>query len=173
MSEVAEKSSKAAAKASAVAAAPAVPAKARAVVVDPQRMKVAEYVRREWVVTAEEGTSVDDILHPGYWAHMARDMSMYDRIEVRIDTGEFLLELLVKNKGPNWAQVALLQHHDLVGVGADEAAALEEIDILFKGPIRKWCAIRKSDGEVLQDKFESKLAAGSYAAQYEISVLAR
>lgn len=167
MSEVADKSSKAAAP------APAAPAKARAVVVDPQRMQVAEYVRREWVVTAEEGTSVDDIVHPGYWTHMARQLALYDRIEVRIDTGEFLLELLVKSVGPNWAQVAVLHHHDLAGVAADESDARSELEVLFKGPIRKWSVVRKSDGDILHEKEETKLAASNWAAQYESTILAR
>jgi hypothetical protein len=167
MSEVTEKTSK-------TPQAPEVPPKARAVVVDPQRMQVAEYVRREWVVTAEEGTSIDDIVHPGYWAHMARQLALYDRIEVRIDTGEFLLELVVKSVGPNWAQVAVLQHHKLVGVADEETSnSHSELDVKFKGPIRKWCVVRKSDDEILHEKEESKLAASTWAAQYESTILGR
>jgi len=170
MAEVADKSVKIAQ----APAAPAAPTKPRAVVIDPQRMKIAEYVRNEWVVTAEEGTSVDDIVHPGYWAHMARQLSLYDRIEVRIDTGEFLLELLVKSVGPNWAQVAVLQHHQLVGVADDKTSeAHSELDVKFKGPIRKWCVVRKSDDEILHEKEESKLAASTWAAQYESTILGR
>lgn len=166
MTEVADKTSK-------IAKAPAAPTKARAVVVDPQRMQVAEYVRREWVVTAEEGTSIDDIVHPGYWAHMARQLAMYDRVEVRIDTGEFLLELLVKAVGPNWAQVAVLHHHDLTGAATEEADAHSELEVKFKGPIRKWCVLRKSDSEILHEKEESKLAASTWAEQYESTILGR
>lgn len=169
MTEVADKTIKGAQ----APAAASTPSKQRAVVIDPQRMQVAEYGRREWVVTAEEGTSVDDIVHPGYWAHMARQLALYDRIEVRIDTGEFLLELLVKSVGPNWAQVAVLQHHDLAGVAAEESDARSELEVKFKGPIRKWCVVRKADGEILHEKDESKLAAANWSAQYESTILAR
>lgn len=177
MSETAEKS-KAAVKAPApektaseVAAAPA--AKKRAVVVDPQRMQNAEYLRRDWVCTAEEGTTVDDLLDPGYWSHVATQLTMYDRIEVRIDSGEYLLELLVKEAGRNWAQVALLHHHDLAGKVTTGEAVTADFDAVFKGPLRKWCAIRKSDSVALHEKMETKAQALEWISGYERTILAR
>jgi hypothetical protein len=147
--------------------------KKRAVVLDPQRMQTAEYVRRDWVCTAEEGTTVDDVLDPSYWVHVSGGLTMYDRIEVRIDSGEYLLELLVKQAGRNWAQVALLHHHDLAGKVTTGEAVTDEFDPLFKGPLRKWCAMRKSDGAVMQDKLESKALALEWISSYERTILAR
>lgn len=167
MTEVADK----AAQAATTGEAPA--AKKRAVVLDPQRMQTAEYVRRDWVCTAEEGTTVDDVLEPAYWAHIARQLTMYDHIEVRVDTGEFLLELLIKQVGPNWAQVVLLHHHDLAGTAAPGAAVGEEFEALFKGPLRKWCAFRKSDNALLVEKIESKALVLEWIASYERTILAR
>lgn len=170
MTEVADKTSKTATEAAA-AVNPA-PAR-RAVVVDPQRMQTAEYVRRDWVCTAEEATTVNDILDPSYWCHVAGQLTAYDRIEVRIDTGEFLLELLVKQCGRNWAQVALLHHHDLVGKVQTGAAAGDEFDVLWKGPLLKWCVIRKSDKQALEQKMASKEAGLAWVTAYENTILAR
>ncbi len=149
------------------------PVPRRAVVVDPQRMQSAEYVRRDWVCTAEEGTTIDDILDPGYWAHIAGKLTIYDRIEVRIDSGEYLLELLVKQTGKNWAQMALLHHHDLVGKVITGAATAEEFEPVFKGPLRKWCVMRKSDGALLEEKLEGKAQALAWISSYETTILAR
>lgn len=171
MTEVADKPSKTAAIAKAPEAAKT--AKGRAVVIDPQRMQSAEYLRRDWVCTAEEGTTVEDLLDPAYWSHIAGQLTMYDHIEVRIDSGEFLLELLVKEAGKNWAQVALLHHHDLAGTVKTGEAPSEEFEALFKGPVRKWCAIRKADGVALHDKMESKAQALEYISGYERTILAR
>ena len=173
MSETAEKT-KTPAKAAEPKAAPeaAAPAK-RAVVLEPQRMKGAEFERRDWVCTAEEGTTVDDILSPGYWSHLAGQLTPYDRIEMRVDTGEYLLELLVKQTGRNWAQVALLHHHDLVGDVKTGEAVGEEFEALWKGPLLKWCAIRKSDRQILEQRMATKEAAQAWIATYERTVLAR
>jgi len=168
MSETAEKTKP-------VAAAPAEikTEKKRAVVVDPQRMQSAEYVRREWVCTAEEGTTADDVIDPGYWAHIAAQLTIYDRIEVRVDTGEYLLELLVKDVGRNWAQVAVLHHHDLAGKVKTGQAMEAEFEALFKGPQRKWCVIRKSDAKVLEERLADKTAALAWISNYESTILAR
>jgi hypothetical protein len=154
------------------AAAAAAPKK-RFVVVDPQRMQGAEYLRNEWICTAEEGTLVEDVLDPGYWAHIAGKLTVYDRIEVRVDTGEWLLELLVKSLGRNWAQVALLHHHDLAGKVITAEAPSDEFEAVYKGTLRKWCVMRKSDNAVLHEKAESKAGALEWLAGYERTVLQR
>ena len=60
----------------------------RAVILNPQRRGLAEQMRQDWVVNAEEGTSVQDVLDPSYWAHIAAELQQYDHIEVRLETGE-------------------------------------------------------------------------------------
>lgn len=173
MTETLDKASKAKdEKKIAAAPAPEAPKKARAVVVDPQRMQEAEYLRRDWVCTAEECTAVEDLLHPGYWSHVASQLKIYDHIEVRIDTGEFLLELLVKDCGRNWAQVVLLHHHDLVDPKREGSAVSVEIEPQFKGPLRKWCAIRLSDSAPLHEKMETKAQALEWISSYERTILA-
>ena len=144
----------------------------RNLMLDPQRIQNAEYLRRDWVCTAEEGTTVDDILAPSYWCHIASQMGIYDRIEVRIDTGEFMLELLVKEVGRNWAQVVILHEHDLTSK-VDAEAVTDAYEAKFKGSLLKWCVIRKQDNQILQDKLEGKPAALAWIDTYQRTIVGR
>ena len=82
--------------------------KKRVVILNPSRLQGAEYARQDWVVNAEEGTKISDVLDPAYWAHTSAQMKPYDRIEVRLETGEWILELLVLSADRNWARVQVL-----------------------------------------------------------------
>lgn len=141
----------------------------RAVILMPARMSHAEFVRQDWVATAEEGTTIEDVLNPNYWSNMSAQMKPYDRIEVRVDTGEWLLELLVMNTDRNWASVVVLHQHDLQ---PEDAAAdvPNDFEPKFRGPMHKWCVMRKADKEVLESKLESKLAAEEWIRRYEQTI---
>lgn len=140
-------------------------AEKRAVVLDEPRMKSAEYERTTYVVNAAEGTSVGDVLEPGYWAHVAPMLRPYDRIEVRVDTGEWLLELLVLGCDRNWAQVFVLHKYDIEAV-ADEMPSAKKHKVEFKGPQLKYCVIRLADNEIIF-KGMSKADAFSEMARHE------
>lgn len=144
-------------------------AQKRAVILMPARMSHAEFVRQDWVATAEEGTTIEDVLDPNYWSNMAAQMKPYDRIEVRVDTGEWLLELLVMNTDRNWASVVVLHQHDLQPEDG-EVAVPEAFAAKFRGPLHRWCVVRKSDNEVLESKLESKEAASEWIRRYEQTI---
>ena len=80
---------------------------------NPQRMQLAEQWRQDWVVNAEEGTTVDDVLNPTYWASVATQFQVFDKIEVRLETGEWILELIVMSVGRTHATVYLAKRYDL------------------------------------------------------------
>lgn len=138
----------------------------RSVVVPEQRMNSAEYWRRDWVVNAEEGTTKDDILKPDYWALVSYKMHPYDRIELRLETGEWIAELLVVQAERTFAKVVLLHFHELVS-----ANSLPEVPSKFriewKGPQHKHAVIRVSDSVVLKNGFDSKDKARDWLTNYE------
>lgn len=142
------------------------PAEKRAVILNPQRHGLREQLRQDWVVNAENGTKIDDVLDPQYWAHVSALMQPYDRIEVLQETGEWMLELLVINTGRNWAQVHVLHKHDLEQRAESMPAALKH-KIEWKGPQLKFCVIRIADSEVIQKELASKVAAAEWLAGYE------
>jgi hypothetical protein len=135
-------------------------------ILNPQRMGLAEHLRQQWMVNAEEGTTVEDVLDPQYWSHMAAQLQPYDRIDVLLETGEWLLELLVINRGRNWAQIHLLHKYDLEQ-RSETMPAAQKHRIEWKGPQRKHAVIRIADSQVIQDGFSSKLEAGVWLANHE------
>lgn len=138
----------------------------RVVILNPQRMSLAEQVRQDWVVNAEHGTTMADVLDPQYWAHMASQMQPWDRVDVRLETGEWLMELLVINTGRNWAQVHVLNQHQLEQ-RAETMPAAQKHKIEWKGPQHKWCVIRLADNEMIERGKASKEEAGQWLAAYE------
>lgn len=141
----------------------------RALMLGEQRMELAEYLRQDWVATAEAGTLIDDVIDPGYWSHMASKMKLYDRIEVRMDTGDWLLELLVLDVGRNWARVVILHQHDLQPADG-ESFVPDRFTPKFRGPVLKWSVIRAADSHVLIDKLETKQAAVEWIDRYEKNI---
>lgn len=141
-------------------------AEKRAVFLDPQRMGLAEHRRQDWVVNAAAGTTREDVLNPQYWAHMAAQMQPYDRIDVRLETGEWMLELLVGGVGRNWAQVHLLHQHELTKI-ADAMPRAQLHIVEWKGPQRKWAVIRLSDGAIIQDGKQSRAEAQAWMEHHE------
>jgi hypothetical protein len=131
----------------------------RSLILNPQRIGLAEQMRQDWVVNAEEGTTVQDVLDTGYWAHMAAQFQVYDHIEVRLETGDWILDLLVLDVGRNYARVFLKARHDFAEVEADTPQNAITHKVEWKGPQRKHVVIRLSDSAALQEGFSSKAEA--------------
>ena len=139
----------------------------RAVILNEQRFGLAEQMRQDWVVNAEEGTLVNDVLEPGYWAHIAYKMQVYDRIDVRLETGEWLMELVVLDVGRNYARVHLAKKHDFVETNLDAPVSAIKHKVEFKGPQRKWAVIRIADSAVVQEGFQGKAEAILWLQNHE------
>ncbi len=138
----------------------------RSVILSPQRMRLAEYDRQEWIVNAELGTTKKDVLDPQYWAHMAELMKPYDHIEVRVDDGSWLMTLLVRECDRNWAKVKELEYYDLVG--KDEPVVVSsKYRVEWKGPHHKWAVIRNDDSEMVKAGFSDKHIANSWMLEHE------
>lgn len=131
----------------------------------PQRTRLAEYERQDWCHNAETGTTLEDIQSDSYWALMAADFKPYARIEVRIDTGEWLAELLVLQCERTWAKVHLLKSYELTKVEDFPVSMRHRVE--WKGPQRKWSVIRTSDQQPVRDKFESRSEGNDWLAGYE------
>lgn len=139
----------------------------RAIILHPTRFGLAEDRRRDFVVTAEDGTNIADVLNPGFWAHTATEMEDYSRVEVRIDTGEWLLELLVIEHGRNWARVKLLQKYDLVKAETSAEKPSLQHRVEYKGPHLKHCVVRNSDEAIILDSISTKVEAHQKMMEFE------
>lgn len=141
------------------------PAEKRVVILNPQRMALREQLRQDWVVHAEAGTTIADVLEPQFWSHMAAQMQPYDRIEVLLETGEWILELVALGVGRNWAQVHVLQKYDLEQ-RSETAPVAARHRVEWKAG-KKHCVIRIADGALVQDGFPSKEEAQVWLANHE------
>ncbi len=134
-----------------------------------ERIGLAEYKRSEWFVTAEAGTTIEEVLCRDYWSHVSRSMRPYDRITVAIDTGEWMLDLHVHSAGQNWANVTLLHHYKDLRPAAVDALSEQgsSLETKWRGPHSKCAVIRKANGEVIKDKFDNEGLAQTYILNFE------
>ena len=138
----------------------------RAVVLNPQRIGLAEQMRQDWVVNAEEGTTVKDVLDPAYWSHIAAQLQQYDNIDVRLETGEWILKLVVLSSGRNYAHVYLDKKLDFAEVIVGQPSSAISHKVEFKGPQRKHVVIRLSDSASIQEGFATKAEAITWMENY-------
>lgn len=136
----------------------------------PSRLQIADHYRSHYGVVAEDGVSLDDLLRPEYWAHVATKLRKFDIIEVLPEDGSFFVELIVLQVGIGYAKVMLLRE---VGLEADEVLPdADGVIVKWKGPHRKWAVIRTTDGQILRDGHEDKAAAALWAQGYAQTIAA-
>lgn len=126
------------------------------------RFKPAEYCRTVYQATPEPGTTLEDLLKPGFWAHVAAKLRKGDRIEVVIEDGTYFAELYVKHANKIEAHVHLMREVQL----AKSQTKDEELDLAKLFPdhsIRfaagKWRILRKEDKAILKEELKSKAEA--------------
>lgn len=141
--------------------------KRREVIIPEPRIGEAQYKRNEWVVEAEEGTVPDDVLEPVYWSHVAGKFNPMDRIEVRMETGDWVMELIVVQAQRNWARVHVTAFHDLRTTSAEAPASSVKHRVLWKGNHKKHCVIRIADNALIQEGLATKALAEEWMANHE------
>jgi hypothetical protein len=120
----------------------------------------AEYQRQEMVATPEPGTTLEEMLNPEYWSHIAKRVKVWDRIEVRSHDGAWWAELLVRAVQPFAVRVHVLR----VAKFDDNLKAAEQADLpagyeVVNRGARGWTVIRESDREVLREREASRALA--------------
>ena len=138
----------------------------RVVILNPQRIGLAEQKRQDWIVDAEEGTTIEDVLNPAYWAHCAAQMSVFDNIFVRLETGEWMVHLIVLQTGRNYLRAHLAHQYDFTNADTSTPANAITHVVEWKGPVKKHVVIRKADGAVIQDGFSGKNEAQQWLTNY-------
>lgn len=123
----------------------------------------AEYECTTYVATVEQGTTLDMLLDPKFWSHVANKLRPYDEIKVRCDDGTFYGHLLVLACDRTWARVFKLTFESLTSsdISLTQAAILEDYDVKFRGP-RKWSVLRKSDNAVLAEGLHAEADARTW-----------
>jgi len=130
---------------------------------------LAEHEMRDFVVYALHGTSVEDILETGYWAHVAeRFVPFKTQIKVIAEDGSWIAELIVTACDRNWARVYMMHFHDL---SEQEAAPSKDSNFTVNfAPAHGWRIIQKDTKEVIQKGFNTKDDAHKALKDYENTI---
>lgn len=143
--------------------------KKRNVQIIPARLQLAEFQRQDWVANAEFGTTVNDIMEPSYWSHVASLMKPYDHIEVRAEDGTWIAYLVVMSCDRTWARVALDREMKLTTKDVSLSQAVKH-EIAWKGPQHKHAVIRLSDSQMIKAGFDNKEEARTWMVEHERTV---
>ena len=125
------------------------------------RIKQADFIRTVWSAQPEPGTTLDEMLLPEYWAHVAKTLKKGDRIDVTSDDGEWFAELYVRASSDNSVAVVVLQKHVF---SAPAPVADGTFELKHRGGA-KWSVIRRSDKRVMVENLETRPEAESWVAK--------
>lgn len=140
---------------------------------DPSRFALDEHVNANWTLTAEAGTSIEDVMNPAFLANVAARLHPYDHIRVRVDTGEWYAELMVLDCGRTWAKLFKLGFYELVKSAENDGlseGADAQYAVKFLGPHKKFCVVRRSDNEVIKEDLRTKTDANLWLSQYVLAL---
>jgi hypothetical protein len=134
----------------------------------PARRTGAEFANNDHRVTVEQGVTMEDVVKPDFWAHVAPKLRPYDEIRLCTDDGMFYARLLVLSVGRNWAKVFTLEVHELTTKDVDmsQAEAFDGYEVKYRGPHCKFSVVRKSDSEVVKEGLGTKSEAHAWLADH-------
>lgn len=137
------------------------------------RFQLAEQVVQNWAVMVEEGTTVDDLLKPEFFTHVAPALRPFSKIFVLTDDGSYYAELLVRNAGRTWANCVLLSHIDLSQIiDAVPPTAAASYKVAYAGPHHRYRVVRLSDNTVISKEHFDEAAAQAWLVDH-IKAIAR
>lgn len=127
----------------------------------PTKLTPADYAVTVYFHSPEFGVSLKDIQKPEYWVHVARQLRPGHRIEVLASDETYWAMLIVRAVGRTEAVVQVLQE---VKLGKSEAPADAEspFEIKWRGPTKKFSAVRKSDGAVVKEDMQTREQADQW-----------
>lgn len=126
--------------------------------------KASEFTHRNFDATVETGVTIEDCKEPGFWMHVADQLTPSDKITVYAADQSFYAELLVLSKNRVEARVAVINFTDLSNAtnGDSLGTELAKYDISWAGPANKWRIVHKAGGDVIRGGFDNEAAARTF-----------
>jgi hypothetical protein len=132
----------------------------------PMFFSEAEYKRREFIVEAPAGCSVEEVMAPDFLQHVARKLQEGSMIEVCPSDSRWWAKLMVR-------KVDLAKHEvhcwklQYVDLEAQETAKPVGSNFAVKfGGAHRWRVIRLSDNEVIHHGEPTEAAAKAWLEEY-------
>jgi hypothetical protein len=137
-----------------------------------RNLHAADFARQVFRVNPPAGTTLDEMLEPDYWAHVARRMTPHDIVEVAPEDGAFYARLFVINADKLWVKMAKLEYVEF-GESAPKLLATDKFEAKFAGPNAKWRVHNKTDNSLVSnDSFQSRAEAEKWIEQHSKAMAA-
>lgn len=136
------------------------------------RLREAAFWRNEFAINPEVGTTLDDMKAEAYWAHVAKKLRPWDKIEARAEDGSFYAVFIVRDSGRNWAKVEMISLYlfSIPGV-TDRTPADPEYIVKYSGPHTKYRVMRKSDNQIMRDGFATQADGDQWIKEHVKSLI--
>lgn len=127
----------------------------------PTNIEESSYARIVWQVKPENAATVEDLLKPDYWAHVANRFRAGHRIEAIPDDRHYFAEFIVLGASTNWAKLVLLRK--IVLIKDNEKSTIEGYTIGWTKQ-EKWRVTQGS--EILTKNHDDKKAATAWLTEH-------
>jgi hypothetical protein len=114
--------------------------------------------------------TVDMMLEPAYWAHVARGLRNGDEIRALADDNSFYATFIVVHAGPNWANVKNTGYTPLDVKFELPEDADDNFEVEFGGNHHKWRVRRRGIAQPLFTYLPTKEAALTKLKEYKKSL---
>lgn len=133
------------------------------------RIRPADYDRTIFATTPEPGTTLEDMLAPEYWSHVAKSLKPGSRIEVTPEDGSWFAELYVRRASANAALVVVLRAYDFEAkmLGATPAPDHADFTVKFRGGAG-WSVVRNSDKAIMFEGGKTREEAENWVAEQNL-----
>lgn len=140
------------------------------------RFKPSDFVSKNFTIVVESGTTMEDIMKPEYFCHVAKYLEVGNEIKVMSDDMSLYARLIVLNSTNVSARVFALEYHDLsdaeTSVSALGVVTSEDYEVVFRGIHSKWSIVKKDGGQVVIDGLDDRRTAERELAGYLKSMAA-
>lgn len=124
-------------------------------------MLIAEAARQTFCVTAAEGTTLEDLLKPQAWSHVAKSLHRGCRLDVTAADGSWYAELLVRGLSGLDIHIGVLRE---TVFDKPKAKDLGDYEIKYINPQIRYRVIRVVDKAIMAEGLISKEAAEAWVA---------
>lgn len=130
----------------------------------PNRVQSAEHGRNVHLFTAESGEHPEDFLRDEFWGLVSKNFSPGDHVEIRTDDMIFWGEYLVLAADRTWAKLHPLREIKLPSASSRQVSP--EYKVEWKGPHKKYCAIRIKDSSIVHEGEQERAGAERWLEGY-------
>lgn len=135
-------------------------------------MDHSHYVRIHMTAKVPEGTTLEDVTTPGYWANHSFRLKPGAVIEVISDDNKLDCDLRVLETGPTFVKVRVLRHYVEATKKANPlpAEVADEVKHEYGNKTERWRVVHK--GEVIKSGFGTEAEAAKAAEEYRSKLAA-